>query len=135
MSRFAPSVSSRPRALTAALAALGVLATATLLGSPTVASAGELSADGLQTNVYYTLRDLSTEKGTRALYRRIVSAAQEVCPGYDSRWSDVIASSQQCQRNAIARVIGKIGNARLAAIDAEAVRVAKQGSVAGAERG
>jgi len=132
MSRFAPSVSSRPRALTATLTALGVLAMATVLGSPTVASADQAAveqalADGLQTNVYYTSRDLSTEQGTRALYRRIVRAAREVCPGDDSRWPREVAASNQCQRQAIARAIGKIGSARLAAIDARAVMMAKAG--------
>ena len=132
MSRLAPSVSSRPRALTATLTALGLLAMATLLGSATVASADQASveqalADGLQTNVYYTSRDLSTEQGTRELYQRIVRAAQEVCPGDDSRWPQAVAASKQCQRQAIARAIGKIGNARLAAIDARAMMMAKAG--------
>lgn len=118
MSRFVQSVRRRPHAL-AALAALGALTTS-LLSAPTVASAGQPAADdGLQTNVYYDLRDLSTEKGTRALYRRIVDAAQAVCPGNDSRWPEVAAASQECQRKAIARAIGQIGNARLAAIDAK----------------
>lgn len=120
MSLFAQSVSSRPRAATAALAALGIVATATLLALPGVASADQPAANGLQTNVYYNLRDLSTERGTRALYRRIVNAAQAVCPGYDSQWGTAVAASQECQRQAIARAIGQIGNARLAAIDARA---------------
>lgn len=120
MSRLAHSVTTRPRALTAAFAALGVLATATLVASSSVASAAPRSADGLQTNVYYSLRDLSTERGARALYRRITSAAQAVCPGYDSLSPTVVAASQECQRQAIARAIGQIGNARLAAIDAGA---------------
>lgn len=124
MSRFAPSVNLRPRTL--ALAALGVLTTAALLGPPT-ASAAQPSDIGLQTNVYYTLRDLATEQGTRALYHRIVTAAQEVCPGYDSRWLDARAESKECQRQAIARAIGSIGNARLAALDAQALSMAKRG--------
>lgn len=123
MSRSAPSVSLRPRTL--ALAALGVLTTAALLAPPT-ASAAQPLADGMQTNVYYSWRDLATEKGTRALYQRLVSAAREVCPGYDSRWPDQIAASKECQREAIARAIGSIGNARLAAIDAQ-VRMAAAG--------
>lgn len=115
MSRFAQSTISRPRAVTAALA---VVATATLFASPSVASAAQPAADGYQTNVYYNLRDLSTEQGTRLLYRRLVSAARSVCPGYDSRWADVVAVSKECQREAMARAIGQIGNARLAALDA-----------------
>lgn len=126
MSRFALRPRSRLHTL-AALAALGVLTTATWLAAPAVASANASSADGLQTNVYYNLRDLSTERGTRALYRRIVSAAQEVCPGYDSTSLEVVALSQECQRRAIARAIGEIGNSRLAAIDADAVKAARRG--------
>lgn len=124
MSRFAPSVNLRSRTL--ALAAFGVLTTAALLAPP-VASAAQPWTDGMQTNVYYTLHDLATEKGTRVLYHRIVSAAQEVCPGYDSKWADARAASKECQRQAIARAIGSIGSARLAALDAEAVLMAKRG--------
>jgi UrcA family protein len=119
MSRLAQSVTARPRALTAAFAALGVLTMATLVASPSVASASQPAAGGLQTNVYYTLRDLATEQGTRALYRRIASAAEAVCPGSDSLSPSVSAASQACQRQAIAHAIGQIGNAHLAAIDAQ----------------
>jgi UrcA family protein len=118
MSRFNPNTSHRPRAFIAALAALGVLGAAAL-ASPTVASADD--GGGFQTNVYFNAHDLSTEQGTRALYRRIVSAAEQVCPGYDSLYPDVVAKSKECQRAAIARAIGQIGSARLAAVDAQAV--------------
>jgi UrcA family protein len=125
MSRFTPNASSRPRAFTAALAALGVLAVAAVLASPTVASASEPASasapDGLQMNVYYNWSDLATERRTRALYRRIENAAEEVCPGSDSRYLDVINASKECRRAAIARAIGAIGSERLAAIDAQAV--------------
>jgi UrcA family protein len=117
MSRFAPPVSSCPRTFTA-LAALGMLTTAALLASPTVASAGQPSTGGLQTPVYYNLSDLSTDQGLRRLYRRIETAAQEVCPGYDSADLHVVDLSQECQQQAIARAVAQIGNARLAAIHA-----------------
>jgi UrcA family protein len=123
MSRFAVTASSRPRAFTAALTALGVLTAAAVFASP-IASADD--ADGFQMNVYYTAHDLATEQGTRALYRRIVSAAEEVCPGSDSLYPDVVAKSKECQRAAIARAIGEVGSARLAAIDAQ-VTAARRG--------
>lgn len=126
MSRFTLPLRSRPRSF-AALAALGALTAAAALASPAVASAGQPTANGLQTNVYYDLRDLSTEQGTRALYRRIVSAAREVCPGYDSSDADVVATSKECQRQAVARAIGRIGSARLAAVDAHALELARRG--------
>ncbi len=123
MSRFATSARTRPHAV-AAFAALGILATTALLAAPAAASASQPVADGLQTNVYYDARDLATERGIRALYRRIENAAQEVCPGYDSLAASAVAASQQCQRRAIARAIGQIGNAQLAAIDADRVAAA-----------
>lgn len=121
MSLFTPNASSRPRAF-AALAALGVLTAAVALASP-AASAGEpwTSTDGMQTTVYYTWQDLATERGTRALYGRIVQAAEEECPGSDSLYLNVAAESRACQRKVIARAIGEIGSQRLAAIDAQAV--------------
>lgn len=117
MSRFNPNASHRPRAFIAALAALGVFGAAAL-ASPAVASA---DANGFETNVYFTAQQLSTEQGTRAVYRRIVRAAEEVCPGSDSLYPDVVNKSKECQRAAIARAIGMIGSARLAAVDAQAV--------------
>ncbi len=118
MSRFTPAISHRPRAFTAALVALGVLGAAAL-GSPAIASADDTG--GFQMNVYFTAQQLSTEQGTRAVYRRIVRAAEEVCPGYDALDPDVVNRSKECQRAAIARAIGQIGSARLAAVDAQAV--------------
>jgi UrcA family protein len=117
MSRFTPNASHRPRVFIAALAALGVFGAAAL-GSSAVASADDA---GYETNVYFTAQDLSTEQGTRALYRRIVRAAEDVCPGSDSLSPELVNKSKECQREAIARAIGQIGSARLAAVDAQAV--------------
>lgn len=119
MSRLAPSATSRPRAF-AALAAFGALTAAALLASPVVASAAQPAADVPQTALYYSFKELSTDQGTRALYQRIVSAARAVCPGSDSRDLGAYASSRECQRQAVARAIHQIGNARLAAMHAHA---------------
>ena len=116
MSLFNPDTSRRPRVFIAAPGVLGAAA----LGSSAVASAD--GAGGFETNVYFTAHDLASEQGIRALYRRIVAAAEEVCPGSDSLYPDVVNKSKECQRAAIARAIGQIGSARLAALDAQAVR-------------
>jgi UrcA family protein len=119
MSRFTPPVRLRTRTFTA-LAALGTLSTAAWFASPTIASAAQPS-DGIpQTAVYYNPLDLATDQGTQALYRRIVSAARAVCPGYDSRDLTAFADSRECQRQAVARAIVKIGDGRLAAVHARA---------------
>jgi UrcA family protein len=119
MNRFAQSVSLRPRALVA-VAAIGALAAAALLASPAAASAAQAAADSPQTTVHYSLRDLSSDRGTQALYRRIVSAARTVCPAGDSRDLVAFAASRQCQRQAVARAVAQIGSARLAALHAHA---------------
>lgn len=103
----------------ASLIAMGVITAAASLASSTVATAGEPSGDRLQTRVYYDRRDLTTERGLRSIYRRIMNAAEEVCPGSDSRNLGEVAASRECERHAIARAIGQIGDRRLASLDAQ----------------
>ncbi|HEY2036989.1 MAG TPA: UrcA family protein [Steroidobacteraceae bacterium] len=116
MSRFAPNVSSRPRAL-AALAAMSALTTAALLALPSVASAAQPAADAPpQTIVQYSFNELATDGGTRAVYARIKRAAAAVCPSYDPMDLEMADVSKMCQRQAMARAVNEIGNARLAAV-------------------
>ena len=123
MSRFTSRVANRSRAFTA-LAALGVIATATLL-APTVASAGQPASDVPQTAINYSATDLASDQATRALYVRITRAARAVCPGYDPRDLIAFAASRECQRHAIASAVHQIGSERLAAVQMHAT--AKKG--------
>ena len=118
MTRFAPPI--RSRALTV-LSAIAALATAGGLGAPRVATAAQPAVDAPQATLYYSQRDLASEQGTRALYRRIRTAAQSVCPGWDSLDLDAVAASRECQRQAVAHAIEQIGNARLAAVHSQAI--------------
>ena len=120
MNRFAAHISSRPHALPA-LAAAAVLSAAALFGSPSVAAAAQPAVEAPQATLYYSLHDLASDRGSRALYARLVTAAQSVCPGWDSRDLGEVAASRVCQRDAIARAIGQIGNARLAAVHAREI--------------
>jgi len=120
MNRLTAQISSRRPALTTLAAVIG-LTTAALLGTPTLATAAQPAADVPQTTLYYSLRDLASHQGTQALYARIVAAAQSVCPGWDSRDLGEVAASRQCQRQAVARAIGQIGDARLASVHAHAL--------------
>jgi UrcA family protein len=116
MSRFAPNVSSRSRTL-AALAAVSALTTAAVLALPSVASAAQPPADAPpQTTVQYSFDELATDAGTRAVYARIKRAAAAVCPSYDPLDLEMADASKLCQRQAMARAVGEIGNARLAAV-------------------
>lgn len=114
MSRFAPNVSSRPRAF-AALAAVSALTAAAVLALPSVASAAQPPADAPpQMAVQYTFSELATNAGTRAVYARIKHAAAAVCPSYDPMDLEMAAYSNECQRQAMARAVSQIGDARLA---------------------
>ena len=116
MSRFAPTVSTRPRAL-AALAAASAFATAALLALPSVASAAQPHADALpQVAVHYSFSELATDAGTREVYARIKRAALAVCPTYDTLDLNMADVSKACQRQAVARAVAQVGNARLAAV-------------------
>ena len=119
MSRFASHTDFRPRVLTAL--ALGAVATAALLGSPAIAAAAQPAAAAPQAIVRYSFQDLASEQSSRALYERLMSAARSVCPGYDSRDLGAYADSRACQRQAVARAIHRIGNAKLAAVYMRAV--------------
>lgn len=114
MSRF----TSHARACT--LAVLGTLGAAALLASPAIAAAAGPNADVPQVSVPYSDLDLATSAGTRALYQRITSAAQSVCPAYDPRDLEAFAASRECQQQAIARAVRQVGNSHLAAVHAKA---------------
>lgn len=101
------------------LAGIGALAAATLLTLPGHVGAAQSIGYIPAVSLNYALRDLSTEKGTRALYSRIARAAEEVCPPYVE--GSLAVSSEQalvksCRQQAIDRAIQQIGNRRLAAV-------------------
>jgi len=84
-------------------------------------SAGAVSAATPDEDVYtmtvrYSASSLETEQGTKALYRRLVAAAVEVCPSYDPHW--VTDAVRHCRQQAIANAVFKINNPRLAAVHA-----------------
>ena len=61
---------------------------------------------------------LATDSGVNQLYRRILSAAKQVCP--DGPMGDLSAKSQVevCRNQAVARAVRQIDNSRLAALHA-----------------
>ncbi len=65
--------------------------------------------------VKYAPASLLTDAGARAVYRKIVMAAEEVCPANSG---SIIPSGavQQCRAHSIAAAVMKINNPRLAAI-------------------
>src|SRR5215469_11036187 len=86
-----------------------------LVGAANIASAA--SVDEVRSvNVRYDDIELNTELGNTVLYRRIVSAAVQVCGSADIRDLDAIAATKNCQRTAVERAVESMHNQRLAAL-------------------
>jgi UrcA family protein len=106
------------RAATATLmVALGGLFGNVAAGIAGAASMGE----GNSTVVRYRPASLGTERGSKALYRRLVTAAEQVCPA-PSGTRLVPAAVQTCRDQAISRAVEQIGSPALAALHAGRVK-------------
>ena len=89
-------------------------------------TAGALTAvlDAPSVAVQYNSDALASDNGTRALYRRLSLAAEQVCPNPgDTRL--VSAVVKQCRQEALTAAVNKIHSQRLAALHAS--RMTKSG--------
>jgi UrcA family protein len=104
------SIVTRPAALligTAMLAATFVTHQACAQSGPEEVS---------QVRVHYSDLDLEQPEGARRLYRRIKSAAQEVCHmqlGADLR---LLQMQKRCMSNAVSRAVDQVQSAQLRAL-------------------
>jgi UrcA family protein len=94
-----------------------------LCGIVTASSVGAVSAattddDVPRISVKFDPQSLNTDDGARIVYRRIVKAAERVCPATPSESRLVATVVQQCRNAAIARAVQAINDPRLAAISA-----------------
>ena len=101
-------------------AKFGLLLLGSLAG---IIAAGAASAAGLDSDVpsivvKYSEQSLATDEGAYALYRRITSAAEKVCPDVWDKNLSRRALAEQCREEAVARAIRQIDNSRLAALHA-----------------
>jgi UrcA family protein len=113
MSHFITARAAGPRAKFT-LTVLGAVGCVMAAGA---ASAGTVGAEPASLVVHYSNATLATDSGVRALYRRIVAAADDVCPQRSSSvWiSDAVKA---CREQAIANAIQHINNPHLAALHA-----------------
>jgi UrcA family protein len=103
---------SRPK-ITLLMVLCGVIS-ATAAGA---VSAAAVSDDVPRLVVKFDPESLATDSGARALYRRLVNAAAQVCP--DTTGSHLGSSAvQHCRAQAVARAVHQIDNPRLAALSA-----------------
>lgn len=90
------------------------LAIGLTLGSPG-AYADTAGGSLFSKTVSYTDLDLNTPAGTVQLYRRIRSAAMDVCTTPDSASLSAKGLRQSCEAHAIDSAVAKIGNRNLTA--------------------
>jgi len=100
--------------------AAGRAAAALLAASAAAALAGTAAAttpdDPPSVRVGYGDLNLDTDAGARMLYRRLLVAAQQVCPDADSRELARAANARACQHQAIERAVRAVGSPKLAAV-------------------
>jgi UrcA family protein len=97
-----------------------------LAGLATAATAGALTAalDTPSMVVQYSSDALATDSGTRALYRRLAQAAEQVCPN-PSGSRLVSRAVMECRQEALSAAVSKIPSQRLATLHAS--RMTKSG--------
>jgi UrcA family protein len=91
-------------------------------GAVGVVSAATAADDVPHLTVRYSPQSLGTDDGARALYRRLVTAAEAVCPASTSDRPFVSRAVQHCRDEAVARAVDSINNPRLAAVHATSAK-------------
>ena len=104
---------SMNRTVLALFAAVGAIATATVVAAPaTIDEVPQIAVD-------YSDLNLNTEEGIRVLHRRLVGAADRVCPRTDGRVKlEVKAAARECRKQALEQAVRDIGSPELAALHA-----------------
>ncbi len=96
-----------------------ILATGLMSAAMATAQATGASPEIPAVQVQYADLDLGTEYGAETLYKRIQSAAKQVCPWEDQRNLRAWRASQRCISDAIARAVADVNNPQLAKVDAK----------------
>lgn len=90
-----------------------------LVAAGAAGAATPIIAEGPGIVVHFNSDMLATESGTRALYRRLESAAERACP-IASNTRLVNERVQKCRQEALTAAVNKIHNQRLAELHAAA---------------
>jgi UrcA family protein len=102
---------SKPK-ITLAMLMCGIISAA-CVGA---ASAATPEEDTLSVTVQYDPQNVSTQQGAKALYRRLVRAAADVCPVNSSSAPFISDSVRECREQSVARAVFKINNPSLVAV-------------------
>jgi UrcA family protein len=101
-------------------AAVALLLLGGLAGVMAAGAAGAATSDNGPPSIVVKYSDLTlaTDSGVNQLYRRIMSAARQVCPDSSIRDFAMLRQVEACRNQAVARAVRQIDNSRLAALHA-----------------
>ena len=101
-------------------AGLALLLLGGLAGVMAAGVAGAATSDNDLPSVVVKYSDLAlaTDSGVNQLYRRIMSAARQVCPDAPIRDLGMQRQVEACRNQAVAKAVRQIDNSRLAALHA-----------------
>jgi UrcA family protein len=99
-------------------AGFALLLLGSVAGVVAAGTAGAAPSDNDQPSIVVKYSDLAlaTDSGVNQLYRRITSAARQVCPDSPVRDLGMLRQVEVCRDQAVARAIRQIDNSRLAAL-------------------
>ncbi|MBI2993911.1 MAG: UrcA family protein [Gammaproteobacteria bacterium] len=114
------------RLLLIAVAAIAAVlgAAGTVAGDDRLPAARNMKARTVIVN--YADLDLSKEAGIVTLYRRLNTAARQVCGNRDLRRLEEVKDWKRCNKTALEGAIDQVGNARLTALHEEKAGIRKQ---------
>lgn len=96
--------------------AFALLAACVAVGAAGNARAATETVTAPSITVRYDDLNLATDSGSRALYGRIVSAAQQVCVADDIRDLQAVASARVCRQAAIAQAVRDVHSPKVATL-------------------
>lgn len=97
-----------------------ILAACTAVGA--VGNARAANAETPELKVNYSDLNLSTEKGSLALYGRIVAASYKVCVADDIRDLRAVSAAKVCREQAVAKAVRDVNSPMLASVYAARLR-------------
>jgi UrcA family protein len=115
MTTFTTARPAISRAKFALLMITGGFVGAMGVGASSVAA---VEGDAPTLAIHYTEADFANESSVRALYHRIVHAAEQACPQVQTGTRLLHTAGQQCRKQVIDQAVQKINNPRLAAVRA-----------------
>jgi len=109
-------MNANTRKLRAKITALLVGGIVSAAGATLASAAAPADDGGLSLIVKYDPQTLASDTGARVLYRRLVIAAEKVCPADPSSPHLISRAVIECREQSVSRAVHHINNANLVAV-------------------